>query len=312
MAGNENDRILRLRNETSLYLDDLVALVVNSSLSFDLRLFSGEIMEMRPGFAFSLKQAKTLRDMTQKILEQYRAQAIQDSDLMNYLSNAKMILKNGEQKNEGGKQMSIFNKLLHGKEIKQQETLEKLEQSYKDICEKILSCENDMARCIENARGCAPESLTYRNNERIYNNASNKLKLLTKQEKQMREILERAEQVSLVKDFKEQQEELKQVMGIVLGSGESMSRVIAEINNNDDKIKEKLSGFEELDVMMAEEPEETVRHESEFGVQVASSERRRELMNAAGVTEEEVKAAQAQSEQKSEFGKLVNTSKLKE
>ena len=34
MAGNENDRILRLRNETSLYLDDLVALVVNSSLSF--------------------------------------------------------------------------------------------------------------------------------------------------------------------------------------------------------------------------------------------------------------------------------------
>jgi len=310
MAGNDNEAILRLRNEASLCLDDLVALVVNGSLSFDLRLFSTEIMELRPGFAFSLKQARALRDITQKTLKQYQAHAIDDNELMNYVTNARAILKGNEQMN-GGNQMSVFKKILHGKEIKKQENLVRIEREYRDVCEQILACEAEKARCIENTRGCAPDSMTYRDNERAYNNANNKLKLLRKQEVSLSDTLDQTTRIRLMEEFNEKQKAIARMTAVAFGNQKDLDHMVAEVETNSAKIEQRLDGMRGFGNEVFDAPERKVtRDDSEFAASLAADERRSATMNMAGVEETVFQTTSAEST--SEFGRLVNAHGNKE
>ena len=54
MADRENEKIISYRNQTSMCLDDLVALVSNGALAGELRIFSDDVMKLKPGFAFEL------------------------------------------------------------------------------------------------------------------------------------------------------------------------------------------------------------------------------------------------------------------
>lgn len=310
MPSNENEKILHLRNTISLCLDDLTALVINSALALILRDFSEEVMQMTPGFAFSLRQAKDLNELTQKTLRQYQTHTIQDGDLMKYVSDARMILKDENLLN-GGRTMNLKN-LFQGKERKKQESLDQLESSYRSVCDQILACEEKMAQCVEASKGHSPDSMVYRANERAYNDAQNNRALLRKQEAVLSQALDNATRVRLVKEYNDRQKEIERLTGIVLGDEKNLGRLLAEAELRTDKIGETVGKTQNFGSALFEEPEVSAPASvSEFGAKVAASERRDSLLSESGSLSEIGMQTQPQ-EQKSEFSKLVDNDRAKE
>lgn len=308
MAGGEKDRILQLRNQTSLKLDDLAALVVNSALFLDLRFFSEEIMELKPGFAFTLKQAEALKNLTEKVFSQYKKKAVGDSGLMNYLADAKSILRD-EAKANGGGQMSFLTDLFHRGEIRKKEEQAKLERDYKALWGEILSCEREMAQCITESKGCAPDSMVYRSNERKYSIAKKKLALLRKQEKQMNDVIEQTTLINLIEEYGKVERELANKTGILFGSDESREKALATAETDENKVNQGISAVRDYGGSLFESPEEeTARPSSEFSAKVAASERRDAMMETSGEAEPEGETAGGSSE----FDRLVNGSDTKE
>ena len=274
--------ILCLRNEVSLCLDDLTALVLNSSLAFELRLFNAEVMEQTPDFTLGLNQAKALKKLTAGVLDQYRKHIIGDVELMDYFSDARAILK-GDDKTAGGKHMPIFPKIFQGKKGKEKETAEKLEREYKEVGKKLLLCEEEMAQCIENARGCAPNSTKYRDNERAYSLAKDKLTLLRKRHNQLGEILYNYDRKELIEQFSREQEALSKATKIVISDKDNQARSLAIAELSNEKINssiESIQGFG--DSLFREEEPAVSQTSSEFGAMVASSERRQDMLRDAG------------------------------
>lgn len=276
MANKDNYRILLLRNEVSLCLDDLVSLVVNSTLASQLRTFSSEVMELTPGFTFNMKKAVNLRDLTRKTLKQYAAHSITDVDLMNYFSEAHNIIK-GETLQSGGSHMGIFDKLLHGKEIKQKENLDKLEREYQDVCNQIAACRERMATCVAQCKGQDPTSRIYRDSERAWSSAKNELTLLEKQEAQLRQGLDTAREMFMIKDYAEKQKEFGKTIGSVLGDSKKSSLYVADAELQTSKIDGQLDSFSGLGDTLFQSMSESTRApitNSEFGAQVAAEEHR--------------------------------------
>lgn len=282
MAVNDNDRILRLRNEASLYLDDLVALVINSSLALELRLFSEEIMEMKPGFAFSLKQARSLRDESKKTLKQYQASPISDGEMMSRLADARSILKNDEIEN-GGNLMGFFDRLAHGKKLKQQETIRDLEKRQESICKQIEDCENDMTRRVDACVGLDPNSTAYRNNMHAYNTARDKLKLLRQQETQCRTLISDANRKEMMEDHLEQQKALANMAGTALGSEKERDRTVAELEIITDKLDNVIDSAKAYgNEAFARAEKAAARTSSDFDAKVAARERHKATVEMAG------------------------------
>lgn len=307
MINKDNYKILCLRNKASLCLDDLVALIVNSTIAFDLRLFSGEVMELTPGFTFTLQQAKALKKLTEDTLRQYETHRINDDDLLKYLSEARTIVK-GENLKSGGIDMNFVSKLIHRKEIEKQASLDKMEHDYKDICSKILACEENMSRLVEASKGQSPDSSVYRSNERAYNNAKNQLVLLKKQEAVLSKALDEAGRIQLIKDFNKQQKEIARMTGIVLGDEKGLSSILAEAELRNEQISEtveRIDGFGSSLLKDIEDSLSAPKTDSEFGAKVASSERRHTMLELNGAADEESSAVPAES--KSEFASLVSS-----
>ena len=284
MFSHDNEKILRLRNETSLCLDDLVALVINSALALRLREFSDEIMEMTPGFAFSLKQAKALRDLTADTLKQYASHTIRDVDLMNYFSNARAVLKD-EQISNGGNKMGLKDLLFHGKERRQQESMNEVERQYKEICEQILACEETMERCMDAADGHSPDSMVYRNSEREYSRAENELTMLRQQEVNLSKALEVAGRIELVRRFRDREKRIAQSIQSLLGNSADQERALAEIEQATGQIEGKLSetaNYGDEVFRKAEEAASSSRTDSNFGAKMAARERRKSMAETDG------------------------------
>lgn len=228
MNNQENYHTLLLRNQTSLCLDDLVALVINSVLAEQLRTFSRELMEMTPGFTFTLKQAKALKSEADKTLKGYSRGEITDDDLMTFLSNGKDILRGETLKNGGNGMGNLFDRLIHGKEIKKKEAQEQLEKKYSDICNQILECQDTMARCVAESCNLDPSSPVRRNNERNYFYAKNRLNLLTKQEVSLRKGLEEIGQRKLIEEFTKAMEESAEQLNTALGNSAEHEKLVAK------------------------------------------------------------------------------------
>ena len=310
MAVNENERILRLRNETSLCLDDLVTLVINSSMAMELRNFSEEVMQKKPNFAFSLKQARELRDITRKALKQYESHALDDGGLMNYLDSAQEILKGEKQTNGGGNRMGMFGDLFSGKERKKQESMDKLEKNWKSVCEEILSCEKEMEHCIEASQGYAPDSMVYRSNERAYNNAKDKLALLRKQEQVLSAGLGQARRAELIATFNQSQRETLILLDNVLVD-KDLTKTQTEVEIIGEKLNGKLSSTAGYgDSLIKDSEELKVRPDSEFSAMVAASERRKAAIEVTGAEEPEAQTEQV--EQESDFDREVKAHSSKE
>lgn len=303
---NKNDyAVLLLRNEASLCLDDLTALVTNSTLAFQLRAFSSEIMEMTPGFTFGLKEAKALKKLTADTLRQYQRKEITDVDLMNYVPSANSIIK-GETHKNGGDQMSIkdmMHNFINRKDIKKQEAMNKLEQGYREVCEQILELEAEMKRCVAAAKGNAPSSAAYRESERAYNRAESKLKLLKNQEAQLGKVLEEAGRRKLIEQYADEMKAIASNTNLVLGDDAKLSRSVAEAEFNVEKTEATLARNEGIgESLFAALTEDSPKTNSAFGAAVAADERRDAIFESLG----EAAPNTAASVSNSAFGALVS------
>ncbi len=289
---------LLYRNEASLYLDDLVALVVNSALAFDLRLFSREIMELTPGFAFSLSHARELKDLTKKKLDEYKKHRITEVDLMEYMDQARKIIRN-ENLKTGGDLMGIINRIFNGKEIKKQESIQALEQSYRDVCKKILDCQETIDSAVAAAKGNPPTSFIYRDNERKFQIAKDQLSLLNKQEMQLSKAIAQIDRLRLLTDFNRMQEQIKTAMKVVLGDQKFQDLIQAKaelVDSSVDQILEKNDDFGNSILQRAEEATSKPATQNEFGAAVATALRHDDLMKMAGAAEPTPDPAQAAGE----------------
>ena len=302
MANSEQERILSLRNQTSMLLDDLVALVTDSALAAELRNFSNEVMEKKPGIAFTMRQARELKEITERALRQYASGAIRDEDLVQLPMKAQTILQ-GQSLMNGGKQMGLLDKVFHGKEIARKENLDQLERQYRNVCEDILNCEKEMARCVEESRGVSPNSMTYRDHERTYMADERKLQLLQKQEGILRKTLDEAGRMEEILQFEKSMAAIQKATNIVLGGENSFRKAIAKAELNTEKVKGTVERFSELGNELYESDEsETSRTSNSFGAKVAEEERRyNQLENEgrAGFGEKE------KEEPRSTFASLV-------
>ncbi len=301
----ENDRILEMRNETSLAVDDLAALVVNSALADDLRRLSEEIMEMNPGFAFTARQARELRDLTRQTLKQYAARAARNETLMDYCSRARTILKGDYNSLNGGVKMGLLNNLLHGKENRQKETLLETERQYREICNRIQNCQEEMSRAIRNSTAVPPNSQAYRNNERAYSRAKEELKLLTQNEAHLSRVLESAGRIELLKQFRELQKDINKKSDVLLGSDKDRGMLEAGAELEREKTRNKLDKLEGFGSSIFDAEEEGPRTNSEFGAAVAERARLDAVLEGAGVA---VPEAESSAEPDS-FAAMVNAAK---
>ena len=312
MADKENEKILGYRNQTSMLLDDLVALVRDDTLAGELRVFSSDVMELKPGFAFGLKQAKELKDLTERTLRQYAARAIRDDDLIRYSSEARMVLQ-GEDLTNGGRHMGLLDKakqtadkMLHGKEIKKQQNIDQMEKMYRETCEKIMACEQEMTRCVQESRGLSPDSMKYRNNERSYMNAKNNMILLRKSEAQIRKLLDETDRRKMIEDYNKLLKGAGKIAGDVLGDEKSFSEVIASVEVYGEKLSSSVENMAMMGTDLFEMNEEdNARADNPFKAEVAAEERRYATMASAGVSEDDLK--QAAEPQNSEFASLVGS-----
>ena len=309
MANRDNEKILSLRNQASMCLDDLVAQVTNSALAGELRIFSDDVMKLKPGFAFDMKQAKELKSAAELTLKQYTAGTVHDDELIRFMSDARVILQ-GKNLMNGGRQMGILDKakqiadkVLHGEEIKKQQSIDKMEQLYKETCEQILASEKEMERCIRESRGMSPDSMTYRNNERAYMSAKNKIVLLRKQEGNLRKVLDEADRRKMIETYNDVLKTAGKNAGVVLGDEESFSKVIAEVEVRNESLTGAIENMASMGTGLFEQEEDASRTSNEFGAAMAADERRRATMMSAGMTEGEIDASEKAGQ--SEFADLV-------
>lgn len=296
MNSQENYHTLLVRNQTSLCIDDLVALVVNSALADQLRTFSGELMDMTPGFTFTLKQAQRLKNEADKTLKNYIKGSITDDDLMTFLSNGKAILR-GETLENGGSNVSFFDKLLHGKEIKKREAQEQLEKRYSDICSQIVKCQEEMTRYIEEGKNLDPSSIAFRNNERNFTVANNKLTLLSKQELNLRKGLEEIGQRKLIEEFTKAVEESAKQLNTALGTSAEREKLVVKGEIAHDNLTNQvaectLSSSSLFENTQADEP----IADSVYRAQVAASKTREFRTAVANGTVAQPKAQQSESD----------------
>ena len=302
MANNE-DKILHLRNEISLYVDDLAAQVVNSSLAFNIRRFSDEIMELKPGFTFDLKQAKALREQTLKTVKQYVAKAIDDNALIEYLSDAQSILK-GEIGHGGGTSMGILDKWLHNDDYKVKqltEVIKKQERDFKKVCEEIQAYDAEMKRCIEASRTCAPDSWEYRNNERKYNGAKEG-KVLKKREAENinKALTQSVRELQLIQHKMATEEEAKNTPPV---SSDDLEKIIATISGNQETLDDVAGTKADIIGGIMQETETETRPDSEFARMVAAEQRRQDTMELSGL---DIPKKEENFNPRSEFDRLVN------
>lgn len=291
MNNQENYHTLLLRNQTSLCLDDLVALVVSSIVAEELRTFNRAVMEMTPGFTFTLKQAKALKSEADKTLKGYSRGEITDVDLLTFLSNGKDILRGETLKNGGSSMGSIFDRLIHGKEIKQKEARERLEQRYDDVCKQILECQATMDRCVDECANLDPSSFAYRNNERTYMQQKNSLTLLKKQATELRKTLDEVSTIDVIekhsKAMQKTEADTQVALGTVAERTKKMERIEAQQQIYEER--ENHVDFSTSSLLRDDEADEPIV-DSEFRTLVTANEVRKFRTASANGTVAEPKA----------------------
>ncbi len=305
-------KIVKCRNEASIILDDLIVLIRNGTLAGALRLFSGQIMELKPGFAFTLKQARALKSLTGKILRQYKAHRIGDEELMDYQSKARMILQGKEQSN-GGTKMGItgkFDRLIHRQEIKQQESVDTIQQQYYSLWNQIQTCEQEMNRCVNESKNLAPDSMKYRDNERNYVANKNMLIMLYKQLENLSGFLDEVARRKAIKQMSDIQDIINKATNVVLRNTKDIQRRVANIEVGSDAFKNALEDSREQGADLFRKEVSSPKTDSEFGALVAKEARRQAALENAGMSHEEIE--QIDAEAQNEFAALIDAAEKEE
>ena len=228
MRNKENEVIIQMRNKAALYVDDLVALIRNSTLASEVRAFSKEIMELTPNFAFGHKQAKALLKLARETHKLYLSHEISDDKVLGFCTRAQMMIQQNDMMN-GGHRMSISEKLdriIHGKKYKQETKLIEMKSEYDKVVREIEECKEKMNRCIKNSLNHEPSSITYRNNERDYKAAQNKMTLLKKTANMLVKAIDEAERIRQLQTFSKAAEEIARATNLVLGSDKELDETV--------------------------------------------------------------------------------------
>ncbi len=288
MYSKDDYKILELRNATSLCLDDLVALVINSALANDIRELSGKVMGMTPGFTFDHRRAKNLRELTIKNYKRYKDKEITDVDLMNYKREADAILR-GDEAQIGGKKMKFFADLGKDSLTKQREAVANLERNYRKVSAEIDRCKEKMKRCVAESKGHAPESAIYRDNELTWKIENKRLTMLNKDANDLSRTLEEAKSMLLLLERDEEVKTRNRQMNAAFGDPNKISKVKARYEEEELRRKATLEVYGSVSNSVFSDMAETeeVQTDSEFGAQVAAEERRQTILDFAGVVEEE-------------------------
>lgn len=306
MYNSEDYKTLLLRNEISLRLDDLVTLIKSSSLSYEIRQFSNEVMETEPGFVFKRQQAKMLKKKTDDIYRRYRSRVCNDIELMNYLEGARSILK-GEEITSEGSIMSLLNNLknlINSKEIKRQQAAEELKRAYENVCDQIVQCEDGMRRAVQNGTGHSKDSMVYRDSAREYSRCKNKLALLRQQQDQLSAKLQKLNDIENVRVFNQMEETIKKASQSAIGNDAENERILAKAGLYMEQARQDAQYDNMYGQNLYEQAEANAvpQADSEFDAAVAQNERRASIMDAAGV---EMKSSQIEDEFASLTGNAI-------
>ena len=304
MRNKENEVIIQKRNKAALYVDDLVALIKNSILASEVRDFSKEIMELTPNFAFGHKKANALLKLARETYKQYLLHEISDDDVLGVCTKARMMIEQNEMMN-GGQKMNISEKIdriIHGKKYKQETKLMELNIEYDKVVREIDECKEKMDRCVKNSQGHEPGSIIYRNNERNYKAAENKMALLKKTEKMLEKAIDEAIRIKQIETFSKATEDIARATNFVLGTDKELDETITKTDINMEKTGKKVDSSTSLGKHLFENvEEERALTDSDFGARVAEAERRQATLENAGVSIDELYTQEASVSTDSEF-----------
>ena len=292
MIGTEEYKTLLLRNEVSIKLDDLTSLIKSSSLSYEVRQFSNEVMETEPGFVFKLRQAQDLKRRTDEVYKNYKTQTHSDVEVMDYLEMGRRILKGEDIPGDRRDIMSILGKvkdLLNSKDIKRQQAIDELKRTYQAVCEQIVQCEDGMKRAIQNGTGHSKDSMVYRDSAREYSRCKNKLTLLRQQQEQLNGKLQKLDDIENVRRFTEMQDSINKASQHAIGNDTENERILAKAGLYMEKAKQDAQYDSSFGRSLYEQAEANAvpQTDSEFDAAVAQNERRVSIMNATGIDQEQ-------------------------
>ena len=280
--NNDEYKTLLLRNQISIRLDDLTAMIKSSSLSYEVRRFSNEVMETEPGFVFKYRQAQTLRRRTDEAYRQYeRPQTRSDTEIMNFLSEGRAILK-GEDIPNGGNRMSFFKNLFSSKDLKRQQGRDTIESTYNKVCQQIAECEAGMQRAIQNGTGHSKDSMVYRDSAREYSRCKNQLVLLHQQLEQLTAALKKLDDIDNVRLFNQTQETISEAQTRAMGNQKENERELAKAGLYMEKARQEAqyNGQFGQSLYEAADTNAIPQMDSEFDAAVAQNELRKIALEA--------------------------------
>lgn len=304
MRNKENEVIIQMRNKAALYVDDLVSLIRNSTLASEVRAFSKEIMELTPNFAFGHKQAKALLKLACETQKLYSLHEISDDKVLEFCTKARMMVQQNDMMN-GGQRMSMYEKIdriIHGKKYKQETKLIEMKSEYDKVIREIEECKEKMSRCVKNSLNHEPSSITYRENERDYKAAENKMTLLKKTANMLVKAIDEAERIKQLKRFSEAAEEIARATSFVLGPDKELDETVTKTDINIEHTDKKIDSSTSYGRHLFEDiEEERAMTDSDFGAKVAEAERRKATIENAGVSISDLDTQESDVNTESDF-----------
>ena len=146
--------------------------------------------------------------------------------------------------------------------------------------------------------------MTYRNNERSYMAAKNKIILLQKTEADLSKMIDEKEKAILIMKEAKRSAEIGKVVSNAAGGMDGLGKDVATLEYHREKIGEAVEHASLVtSEMFTEDPSLSARTDNEFGAAMAADEARRATMASAGISESEMD--EQETAQKSEFASLV-------
>lgn len=310
MCSKDNNRILKLRNETSTCLDAIVPMVRNGDLANKLREFSSEVMERTPGITLNLKQAEKLKTLTENAFKQYRRKAIRDADLRIFYENARVVFE-GQNILDGGIIMGIrvsIRRMFRDKKTKKAEMLQDAKKRLDKKAKQIEEYNEIIQKCIENGNGKDLNSAEYKKNEREFNKTKKERDLCISIYNKLNKLILQAEDEDSLIDYGEQLEEIDKMERNLLNNPNELKGTIENVNDIGDKVELRMDNNAAQTTEFFEGMKSTAtssKRSSEYGAAVAEYDRLKDERAITSQTDKEQE--DGEEEGMSEYSKEVKS-----
>ncbi len=294
MRQKEEYAALLLRNKISLLLDDLCAETTDSALAQDVRALSAQVMEQNPELTFTPKLAKSLMELTQRSIRQYKTAAEPNVAIMEYLDDARAILAGRQIENGGGSMSWLFKwigGLFKGKEAKRIEELAKKAQAVKDLQGKIdkvysemQQLEREMDAYIRSCKGQPQDSIIFRENHRKWVGARQRLASKKQQYDELEKSLTAIDISDIATEHAKALEDIARQAGKAIENPEDLERLAAGAELAQQETGQRVDAVLGIaQAVLAHPSESEMSSDPEFVRLVAEQERRDAIAQMAGL-----------------------------